>query len=59
MTGKGTKAKLKAAFSEIKQNPPAILEKTAKKKGPAQAAKQRVAIGLSKARRAGARIPKK
>jgi hypothetical protein len=53
------KWKIKAAFDEIKKNPPAVLAKTAAKKGPAAANKQRVAIGLSKARRAGARIPKK
>lgn len=51
--------KVKAAFDEIKKNPPGVLAKTAAKKGPAAANKQRVAIGLSKARRAGARIPKK
>jgi hypothetical protein len=51
-------AKVKAAFAELKKNPPAILAKTAKKEGPAQADRQRVAIGLSKARAAGARIPK-
>lgn len=50
---------VKAAFHEIKKNPPAILAKTARKSGAAQAEKQRVAIGLSKARAAGAHIPKK
>lgn len=45
-------------FSEIKQNPPAVLAKTRRKKGAARANKQRVAIGLSKARAAGVRIPK-
>lgn len=49
---------LKEAFGEIKRDPPAILAKTRRKKGPAQANKQRVAIGLSKARQAGVRIPK-
>lgn len=39
------------AFNEIKANPPAILAKTAKKKGAKAANKQRVAIGLNKARR--------
>ena len=39
----------KAAFAELKKNPPAILAKTRKKKGAAAANRQRVAIGLSKA----------
>lgn len=52
-----TQKKVKAAFSEIKKNPPAILAKTRAKKGAAQAEKQRVAIGLSKARAAGANVP--
>ena len=42
---------LQAAGHEIKENPPAILEKTAKKKGKSAAKKQRIAILLSKARR--------
>lgn len=50
---------LKQMFGELKRNPPAVLAKTRKKKGPAQANRQRVAIGLSKAREAGVRIPKK
>jgi hypothetical protein len=37
-----------AAFHEMKKNPPAILAKTAKKSGAAQANKQRIAIALSK-----------
>jgi hypothetical protein len=57
MTGKKTKAKLQAAFHEIRENPPKILAKTRKKEGAAQANAQRVAIGLSKARAAGARVP--
>ncbi len=44
--------------SEIKQNPPKILAKTANKFGPARAEKQRVAILLSKARKAGASVAK-
>lgn len=46
------KAATKAAFDEMKANPPAILAKTAKKKGAKAANKQRIAIGLSKARKA-------
>jgi len=41
---------------EMKVNPPRILAKTRKKKGAAQAENQRVAILLSKARKAGAHI---
>lgn len=58
MTGKKAKAKLQSAFHEMKENPPKILAKTRKKEGPAAANRQRVAIGLNKAREAGARIPK-
>lgn len=47
---------LKKVGHEIKTNPPRILAKTAKKKGKKQADKQRVAILLSKARKAGASI---
>jgi hypothetical protein len=57
MTGKKTAAKLQSAFHEMKENPPKILAKTRKKEGAAQANRQRVAIGLSKARAAGAKIP--
>lgn len=56
--GGRTKAALTEAFHEIKANPPKILAKTKAKSGPARAESQRVAIGLSKARAAGARIPK-
>ena len=38
-----------AAFKEVKKNPPAVLAKTAKKSGAAQANRQRIAIALSKA----------
>lgn len=57
---KGKNAKLvEAAGHEIKVNPPKILKKTAKKSGAKKAAKQKVAIMLSKARAAGANIPQK
>lgn len=49
--------KLRAAFREVSQNPPAILAKTQRKKGSKQARKQQVAIALSKARASGAKIP--
>jgi hypothetical protein len=42
--------------TELRDNPPKILSKTRKKKGRKQAEKQRKAILLSKARRAGARV---
>ena len=48
---------LQSVGKELKNNPPRILAKTAKKKGKAAANKQRVAILLSKARKAGAKIP--
>ncbi|MGH7744967.1 MAG: hypothetical protein ACREQ5_09215 [Candidatus Dormibacteria bacterium] len=57
--GGRTKAALETAFREIKENPPKILAKTRAKKGRARAEKQRVAIGLSKGRAAGADIPKR
>ena len=47
---------LSAIGREMKDNPPDILAKTRRKKGAAQAEKQRRAILLSKARRAGAAV---
>ena len=44
---------LKKIAREMKKNPPAVLAKTEKKKGKKAAEKQRVAILLSKARKAG------
>lgn len=43
---------------EMKANPPRILAKTRRKKGPARAEAQRKAIMLGKARRRGANIPR-
>ena len=57
--GVKTREKLEAAGREIKENPPKILAHTKKKFGKERAEKQRKAILLSKARRAGANIPKK
>jgi len=59
MTPSTADAKTAAAFSEMKQNPPRVLARTARKYGPARAEQQRVAIGLNKARNAGARIPQR
>ena len=50
---KGTPShkRLAAAFKEEKTNPPAILAKTAAKKGAKAANAQRIAIAFSKARK--------
>jgi len=44
---------------ELKSNPPKQLARTARKFGASDAAKQRTAILLSKARKAGANIPRR
>jgi len=44
---------------ELKDNPPDILAHTRRKFGARRAAKQKTAILLSKARRAGADVPRK
>jgi len=54
-----TRKLLKQAFSEVKHNVPDVVKRTARKKGKAAAKRQMKAIALSKARRKGARIPKK
>lgn len=46
---------IKDVGEEMKANPPKILAKTRRKKGKKAANKQRTAILLSKARKAGAR----
>lgn len=48
---------LASAFHELRARPPAVLARTRKQGGPAQANRQRVAIALSKARAAGAKLP--
>lgn len=53
------RAILQGVGEELKSNPPKILAKTRRSKGPAQANRQRVAILLSKARKAGAHVPAK
>jgi hypothetical protein len=45
--------------AELRDNPPRVLAKTRKKKGAKAAERQRRAILLSKARRAGAKVPRK
>lgn len=47
---------VRAAFHETKHNPPKVLESTRKKFGAERARQQQIAISLSKARRAGARV---
>lgn len=57
---KAKNAKLiEEAGHEMKTNPPKVLAKTRKKSGAKRAEKQRRAILLSKARKAGASIPQK
>ena len=46
-----------AAFEEVTSNPPKVLASTSRKFGAARAHKQKIAIALSKARRAGAKLP--
>lgn len=48
---------LEAIGRELKENPPKILAHTAKKFGKGDANRQRTAIMLSKARRAGLSVP--
>ena len=56
---KSKTARLKqAAFHEVNADEPAIVGHTRAKFGAKRAAAQKTAIALSKARRAGARIPK-
>ncbi len=52
-----TKTTLEEMGHEMKMNPPKILAKTMKKSGKKRMEAQRKAILLSKARRAGAKIP--
>lgn len=47
---------LKKVGYELKVNPPKVLKKTAAKSGVAKAKKQKTAILLSKARKAGAKV---
>ena len=52
------KRKLRAAFHEVKENEPGSVAQTRAKFGAARARKQNIAIALSKARAAGAHIPR-
>lgn len=57
MNGTKTTAILDAVGKELKQNEPKVVGMTREKFGPTRALAQKRAILLSKARRAGARIP--
>ena len=57
MNNKNSNGVVDSAFQEVNANPPSILKSTAKKFGIARAKKQQVAIALSKARKAGAKLP--
>lgn len=46
-----------AAFNEVNTNVPKVVQSTARRFGPERARKQKVAIALSKARKAGANLP--
>ena len=54
-----SEAKIEAAGRELKISPPAVLAKTHAKSGAKAANEQRIAIMLSKARAAGAKIPQR
>lgn len=53
------RATVAAAFHEVDKDEPAVVGATRRKKGAKAAGKQKVSIALSKARRAGVRIPRK
>lgn len=59
MRGKKTKRIVKRVMSEVHHTPPKVVMETTVKKGPEAARKQKVAIGLNKARKKGARIPRR
>ena len=51
--------RVEAAFREVTENEPSVVAKTRKKFGALRARRQKVAIVLSKAREAGASIPRR
>ena len=61
MPRKKTKSRklVTSAMREVHKNPPKRVAKTLKNKGKAAAEKQLRGIALDKARKAGARVPKK
>lgn len=54
-----TRQKVSRAFREVNKNVPGIVKHTARKYGAKRAKAQKKAIALDKARRRGARIPKR
>lgn len=54
-----TKRILRSVGRELKRDEPSVVKKTRRKKGAAAAERQRKAILLEKARRRGARIPRR
>lgn len=56
MTKRKSRSITQSMFHEVKHNPPKVLRSTRRKFGKERARKQAIAISLSKARRAGARI---
>ena len=55
--GSNSNGLVSAAFHEVNENVPKVVQSTAKKFGPDRARKQKIAIALSKARRRGANLP--
>ena len=53
---RNSKSKVQAAFHEVYENEPSAVASTRKKFGGERARKQKVAIALSKARKAGAKV---
>lgn len=51
-----SRRKIAAAFREVNRNEPGVVQSTRRKFGARRAAKQKVAIALSKARARGARV---
>lgn len=57
--GSKTRRLVKAAFHEVERDEPEVVGKTRAKFGEKRAERQKIAIALDKARRAGARIPRR
>lgn len=57
MPNNKTRKKLRQAFHEVTHDPPRIVGQTRKKFGERRAARQQVAIALSKVRKRGAHVP--
>ena len=59
MAKHGVSVTLRRIGQELKTNPPSVLATTRRRFGAARAERQRRAILLNKARRAGVRIPRR